>query len=107
MAERIDDPAELPPMFSTHRGLLDGARRECPRLDRRGVADQEQNSRASGAELSRHYSLGAVSRRRNPEDSVIDGQLRHEILALTNLMKHPCAEGPLIERDGGEAVVDP
>lgn len=107
MTERVEDPAQSPAVLIGHLGCRGGAGLDGPGEHRVRVIDHQQGPASRSADRLRAQPRPVRPARGNPEGRVPDRQLRHDIVALANLMDNYRSERRLIVRDSVSGVADP
>ena len=92
MTEGINDPTDAPSMLAVDRGLLHRPGSDRLSLDRVWIVHDEQESGGGATDRLRDQPVSTDTDRSHPEDRVVDGQLRDDVLTFANAVQHTSTE---------------
>jgi hypothetical protein len=92
VAERIDDPAETPPVLVADGRGFTRAGSDRSLDDRLGVVDDEQCAAGRAVDRARAEAFHRRGARRHPERRVGDGKLGDDVISLANAVRDPPSE---------------
>src|SRR6266487_3434021 len=105
--ERVDDPAEPPPVLVAHRRRFRRAGGYRPPDNRVGVCDHEQRPTGRAVDRARAETLHCRRGRSHPERRLADTELRDDVVVVAHTMKDGCAKRGLVEGQRLAGTLDP
>jgi hypothetical protein len=105
--ERIDDLAKAPAVLIVRRGLLGGARPDCPLYHGVGVIGHQQGPAGRAADRAWAEPSPVRAGRCHPERRLADSELRDDVVPVAGLVQQARAERGRVERNGLAGPVNP
>ena len=107
MTERIDNPAHPPAVFVGNLRYGGSTRTHRPVKDGIGIIDHQQSPARCAADGLRAEAAAARPCRCHPECGIANGQLRDDIVSLTDAVQNGCAKRHLVEGNRRTGAVEP
>lgn len=107
MTKRINKPTEAPTVLFCDPGRLSGTRVDRASEHCVGIVDDEQGS--TGCADDCKGAEAPIVRRcsRHPEDGIIDGELGHDVFAVSEAMQDDSSERRRVKLDGLRGALNP